>query len=327
MHDPLPVILYRANEGLPDLDGMLIALEYSLRFDLSDWSVKPINIDLLSHIHHHVMPHRLLASETVDFAGPDAIFLLVVVYLNDINDLTSAVTLYFAARKQGLEIFSGYIDQATSRAQSEKHYVAPRLDELSKPSRGPSESLPVRRRPLRTLSDVQLLGGPSAILEALDVAAIRKRIPSRFQTGNWKLVYLLSTHGCSYQTFYQNIDHQWPLVIAIRTNQDERIGCFLCSELKIMRGYTGSPEAFVFRIREGFEAFGGHTVSGNALWAAGGRNELVIGGGGGAAIWLGESMEAGTSQECATYGSPMLTEKEQFRVVNVEVWVLTNCEY
>jgi hypothetical protein len=53
----------------------------------------------------------------------------------------------------------------------------------------------------------------------------------------------------------------------------------------------------------------------------------MIGGGKGAAIWMGGNMKYGTSQECTTYGSPMLTTKEQFGIVDVEVWMITKHEY
>jgi hypothetical protein len=165
------------------------------------------------------------------------------------------------------------------------------------------------------------------MIEARDTFEIRKRMPVRFRMGNWRLIYQLSTHGCSYQTFYKNIEHQCPLVIAIKTDEGERIGCFLSTELKISRGYLGTPEAFVFRWGEGIEVFGGQGNAGNQFFAAGGRNELVVGGGRGSAIWVGGNMQAGTSQECETYRSPALTKKEQFKIVDIEVWVIGKYHY
>jgi LysM repeat protein len=153
----------------------------------------------------------------------------------------------------------------------------------------------VRKRVIQPLSDVELIGGKSTILDLQSVREIRKHVPTRFRMRNWKLAFQLSQHGCSFQTFYKNIERQWPLVIGIRTDSNERIGCFVSTELKISRGYLGTPDCFVFRIWENVEVFG--TRGGrNCFFVTGGKNELGVGSGGkGAAIWVGGNMQSGAS--------------------------------
>jgi hypothetical protein len=41
---------------------------------------------------------------------------------------------------------------------------------------------------------------------------------------------------------------------------------------------------------------------------------------------MGDMLESGRSQPCATYGSPMLTQKAQFHVLDFEVWVVMKVE-
>ena len=72
-------------------------------------------------------------------------------------------------------------------------------------------------------------------------------------------------------------------------------------------------------------------VRGVRKYAWSGKNELILlckkdhlaiggGGGGGFALRLDGRLCAGTSAECATFDSPMLAGKTDFRIFKLEVW-------
>jgi hypothetical protein len=50
--------------------------------------------------------------------------------------------------------------------------------------------------------------------------------------------------------------------------------------------------------------------------------EVMIGGGGGAAIWIDDLLLNGRSEPCDTFDSPVLAEKSVFRIQELEVWGL-----
>jgi hypothetical protein len=168
--------------------------------------------------------------------------------------------------------------------------------------------------------DVELTGGPSKILGPDDIVEMRKRFPRRHRNGNWQLLYQLSTDGCSLQTMYDKVAQKYPVVIAVRTDRDDRIGAFLTSELKVSRGYYGQPDSFVWRIQDAIEMFGASGPPPNRFFVSCAPTEIIIGGGPDAAIFLGNRFESGTTRECATYGSPALVERERFGVTDVEIW-------
>jgi hypothetical protein len=54
--------------------------------------------------------------------------------------------------------------------------------------------------------------------------------------------------------------------------------------------------------------------------------ELAIGGGRGTAIFIGQDMLFGRSEPCETFGSPQLTMKDQFKIVELEAWRLAGTD-
>jgi hypothetical protein len=280
-----------------------------------------------------MMPHPLTMESGADLLAPDSLYLLGIVWLDDQDELESAQTVYFSGRKSDLDQLQDFAEKAISEVQSRQNYVPPSLSDLPVvPSQrkiqadaAAPEVLPVavRQRVAVPLVNIKVIGGPSKIIDEQHMIEIRKHLPRRNRNGDWHLLFQLSTDGCSCQTMYDKVAGRWPIIIGVKTDMNDRIGAFLSSELKIARGFTGQPDSFVWRIRDTIEMFGGSGPPANRLFVACGLDEIKIGGGDGTAIYMGSMFQIGTSQACMTYGSPMLTQKERFGIIDVEVWMIS----
>jgi hypothetical protein len=251
-----------------------------------------------------------------------------------VKSLESAQTVYFSGRLSDIDQLRALVGEAAAAEQAAHGYTPPALCDLPAiPSAcaiaaDAPEVLPaaVRRRVPLPLTDIAVIGGQSKILEQQQILEIRKRLPRRNRNGDWRLLFQLSTDGCSYQTMYDKVGQSWPVVIAVRTDVGDRIGAFLSSELKVSRGYYGQPDSFVWRIKDTVEMFGGAGPPPNRFFVACTNEEIMIGGGNGAAIHVGEMLDIGRSRPCVTYGSPMLTQKERFQVIELEVWLVMKAD-
>jgi hypothetical protein len=170
------------------------------------------------------------------------------------------------------------------------------------------------------VSEIEIVG-QSKIIDRKDAMQIQGNMPARFRGSMWRLMFQLSTHGCSYSTLYEQTEKQEPLILVIKTDADERIGAFLPIGLKRSRRYYGTGETFVCRFDPKVDVFRWcQGPESNEFFVASSTEELIVGGGGGAAIWIGDAMGNGRSEECKTFQSPRLTRVSSFRVVDVEVW-------
>jgi hypothetical protein len=250
-----------------------------------------------------------------DLTSPDCPYIFVLVYLIDKEKVESAQTVYFSGRNADIDLLGSLVHDIAAAEQASNGYRPPLLRDVPVPSDGP--------RPVpHPIADSAVIGGPSKILRAADIAEIRRRLLRRNRNGDWRLLFQLSTDGCSYQTMYDKVRQCSPVVIAVKTEAGDRIGAFLSCELKISRGFIGQPDSFVWRVRAGVEFFGGSERPANRFFVACTADEIIVGGGDSAAIIIGDALMTGRSQRCATYGSPMLTEKERFRVIDFEVWAV-----
>jgi hypothetical protein len=108
-------------------------------------------------------------------------------------------------------------------------------------------------------------------------------------------------------------------VFGILTKDNDRIGVFLPLGLRPSARYYGSGETFVFRLTPRFEAFR-WAHDGNSYFVSTTMEDIAIGGGDAAAIWIGKNLVAGFSEACPTFKSPQLTAQREFKVLDVEVW-------
>ena len=61
----------------------------------------------------------------------------------------------------------------------------------------------------------------------------------------------------------------------------------------------------------------------NEYFISSSKDEISIGGGGAAAIWINGDFLHAFSEPCPTFGSPVLTQTSNFKILDVEVWLLS----
>jgi hypothetical protein len=305
----------------------------TIHFIPDSLAFNPIAVHLLTKIHHHMMPHPTEMEAEADLMAPDTLYIVCFIYLEDKDEIDTAQTVYFRGRKSDLDTLVLLASEAATAEQARQKYTPRSISDLpALPPQQPigsdvsaPELLPVavRKRVAMPIMDVDVIGGPSKIVGDDHIVEMRRRFPRRHQNGNWQLLYQLSTDGCSMQTMYDKVAHKWPVVIAVKTDRDDRIGAFLTSELKVSRGYYGQPDSFVWRIQETVEMFGGSGPPPNRYFVSCVPDQINIGGGPEPAILIGDRFESGISRECTTYASPPLTERERFGIVDVEIWAVS----
>jgi hypothetical protein len=344
--DPIDVALYRGNERRHDIPGKLLVLSWDLRFEPRRTTKRPMTVDLGSHIHHRLMAHPLYfddicaADDISAVDDPNRMFLLAIVYLLDLADKESVRTIYFAGQRSDLDRYGALIERVARDVQKQRGVTVPTLGRITArrrevaapPREGQWRSAasivePVWRRVSVPMRDVELRGGPSLLVDMSVIGRIRGMLPTRARSDGWGLVYRLSVDGCSYQTLYQKTAGCPAVVVMARNDNDEVFGAYLSGGIKRSRGYYGNGESFVFRTKPAFEAYTWIGPSANSYFVAGGAKELMVGGGGGGnAIYFGDDLLVGRSQACLTFGSPPLTLREHFQLLEIEVWKIAGCK-
>jgi hypothetical protein len=106
--------------------------------------------------------------------------------------------------------------------------------------------------------------------------------------------------------------------MVLKTDGKERIGCFLPSGLHESGQQYGTSGTFVFKLGAEFKCY--KASNANQFFVFSNGQEMSIGGGGGAAIWINANFLEARSQDCLTFYSPVLTTQQQFKVLNLEIW-------
>jgi hypothetical protein len=284
-----------------------------------------IAIPLRHHVYDKMTPHPQTMELGLDFASPDATYVMTLLYVKEFGVADTADTLFFSGRKGDLEGFVTRLETAASQAKGNAGVVT--LEDIASLPPAPSpQGSQGRMRAAWGLQEVELVGGPSSILEMAHVVEIRKAMPKIHRNYHWTLLYRLSVDGCSYQTMYHSAQKMQQVVLVGKNEDGDRFGAFLSCELKPSRisGFTGNGQTFVFKLDPQFELFQWNKgPDSNSFFVAAGEKELVIGGGGGPALYFGADFLVGRTKRCATFRSPPLARREQFRVIEIELWGVT----
>ena len=326
--------------------GTLYLIEDVLVWQPDSLSKRTFRIDLANYVQSQTMPH------------PDRTKALYMInYLEDLNDVKSLKINYFFDEKENMEKICNDVKRAAEKAKERKH--VPNLDLqfilsqqdpksfLPKSQDGKKKSMfqlpveikrknsidfanlgndptktmppPKRRFTSPQLLQVQMIGGPSTILNPQIYEGIRASLPFKYRNAEWKLLYRLSVDGASYLTFYRKTEKESPVVLVIKTNSNDIIGAFISSGLKFSRYYYGTGETFVFRTHPKYEAFK-WAISNNDYFVSSTQTEISIGGGGSSAIWIDGGLLDAYSDPCSTFNSPTLTKTNHFKINDIEVW-------
>ena len=278
---------------------------------------RAITINPIGLLETKVVPH----SSTLDFdtdvniEADDMPATLLITYLQDLFDNSSYITIYFDSTRGELVNFNKKIDEISENLKNKLLFHGP---DLTPVVQNGEERLPRIKAKKFSNSNFKLINGFSKILNEEQIATIRLALPYRFKLLSWEIVYNMIYDGVAIRTLYSKAGNLMPLMLLIETKDHMKIGAFLSCGMKIVRGYTGSGETFIFKFSPDFDIF---KWSGkNDFFLAASPDSIAIGGGGGSAIFLDSSLSHGISECCETFSSPPLTDNSHFDVLNVELW-------
>ncbi|XP_026800016.3 oxidation resistance protein 1 isoform X1 [Pangasianodon hypophthalmus] len=195
------------------------------------------------------------------------------------------------------------------------------------------ESLSIDKEP-DGLSDIVK---QSLILNAQHVRELSSELPPRTVGHSWRLAYSTSKHGASLKTLYRKLSaSDSPVLLLIRDDNEQVFGGFLSHPLHPSDTFYGTGETFLFLLHPRYKQF--HSKPGiiqdtrkkiesfrwtgeNSFFIKGDLDSFAIGGGSGHfGLWLDESLYVGRSSPCYTFNNCSLSEKSDFRVLELEAW-------
>ncbi|XP_071761468.2 oxidation resistance protein 1 isoform X1 [Centroberyx gerrardi] len=163
----------------------------------------------------------------------------------------------------------------------------------------------------------------SRILEASHVRELCLELPPRTVGHTWQLAYSTSRHGSSLKSLYRKLsDTDSPVLIVIKDALDQVFGGFLSHPLRPSETFYGTGETFLFMLRPRFKCF--RWTGENSFFIKGDLDSFAVGGGSGHfGLWLDEALYLGRSSPCHTFNNCCLSETDDFRVMELEVWTFS----
>uniref|UniRef100_A0A3P9BA60 TLDc domain-containing protein n=1 Tax=Maylandia zebra TaxID=106582 RepID=A0A3P9BA60_9CICH len=147
-----------------------------------------------------------------------------------------------------------------------------------------------------------------------------KELPPRTVGYTWQLAYSTSRHGASLKSLYRKLSGtDSPVIIVIKDALDEIFGAFLSHPLRSSEMFYGTGETFLFMLHPRFKCF--KWTGENSFFIKGDLDCFAIGGGSGHfGLWVDENLYLGRSSPCYTFNNCCLSETDDFRVMELEVW-------
>uniref|UniRef100_A0A3B5QH11 Si:ch211-15d5.11 n=1 Tax=Xiphophorus maculatus TaxID=8083 RepID=A0A3B5QH11_XIPMA len=150
-----------------------------------------------------------------------------------------------------------------------------------------------------------------------------KELPARTVGRAWQLAYSTSRHGASLKCLYRKLSStDSPVLIVIKDSLDELFGAFLSDPLKPSETFYGTGETFLFMLHPRFKSF--RWTGENSFFIKGDLDCFAVGGGSGHfGLWVDENLYLGRSSPCYTFNNCCLSETDDFRIMELEVWTFS----
>ncbi|RVE76503.1 hypothetical protein OJAV_G00008550 [Oryzias javanicus] len=203
----------------------------------------------------------------------------------------------------------------------------------------------------------------SSIVTKVEMRVIWAWIPERFALFSPVRLFSTAEHERSLASLYSHVEGQEPVVLIIKTMDEEVFGAFLSTDVSERNKhnsqtpmYFGTGECFVFTLRPSMERYQRAMVNiltriasplqktcvspqiselldcqrtqrpkdqHASMFIAGDDRQLIIGGDGGHALFLEGNLECGCTESCDTFMSNPLC-KGNFQIQSLEVWGIQN---
>ncbi len=146
---------------------------------------------------------------------------------------------------------------------------------------------------------------------------------------DWINVYASEKHGYDLGTLYSNVqgkgkrNKNQPCVLVAMDNQGYVFGAFSSEGFySNNKGYYGSGKSFLFQAQPHTKIF--KSTMANTCYILSTDEYLGFGGGRGSfSLWFDASLHSGTSGPSPTYNNDLLSSRDSFKVVAVEVWAFS----
>uniref|UniRef100_A0A4W5M709 TLDc domain-containing protein n=1 Tax=Hucho hucho TaxID=62062 RepID=A0A4W5M709_9TELE len=160
----------------------------------------------------------------------------------------------------------------------------------------------------------------SRILDASLVRELSVELPPRTVGHTWQLAYSTSRHGSSLKSLYRRLKgSDSPVLMVIKDSLNQVFGSFLSHPLRPSETFYGTGETFLFMLLPRFKCF--RWTGENSFFIKGDLDSFAIGGGSGHfGLWLDEMLYLGRSSPCYTFNNCCLSERDDFHVMELEVW-------
>uniref|UniRef100_A0A673YJY1 TLDc domain-containing protein n=1 Tax=Salmo trutta TaxID=8032 RepID=A0A673YJY1_SALTR len=168
--------------------------------------------------------------------------------------------------------------------------------------------------PIFSLPPLFLLLHPSVFLQ------LSVELPPRTVGHTWQLAYSTSRHGSSLKSLYRRLKgSDSPVLMVIKDSLNQVFGSFLSHPLRPSETFYGTGETFLFMLLPRFKCF--KWTGENSFFIKGDLDSFAIGGGSGHfGLWLDEMLYLGRSSPCYTFNNCCLSERDDFHVMELEVW-------
>uniref|UniRef100_A0A3P9PSL8 TBC1 domain family member 24 n=1 Tax=Poecilia reticulata TaxID=8081 RepID=A0A3P9PSL8_POERE len=187
----------------------------------------------------------------------------------------------------------------------------------------------------QTVESVDLNTFSSSVVTETEMRVIWAWIPERFALFNPVRLFHIAEDGRGLSSLYSRVEGQEPVVLIIKTMDEEVFGAFLSTDLMERRNhdsqgltYFGTGECFVFTPWEQqlIWTYASDDSGQNIVCCLCDLRAIFSGGDGGHALCLCDNLEEGISELCDTFSSNPLC-KGHFQIQSLEVWGIQNSIY
>ncbi|ORX82544.1 TLD-domain-containing protein [Anaeromyces robustus] len=140
---------------------------------------------------------------------------------------------------------------------------------------------------------------------------------------SWRLIYCLEYHGSNLQTMYDCVYERVPLITAIMDEEGYIFGAYTTEYFHKDTHYYGNGETFLWKYSihdNSFKVF--PSTGSNHYYIISEKNYLAFGGGKGFGLYINDDFIDGYSDNCETFNNEILSCRQQFKCINVEMWCL-----
>ena len=139
----------------------------------------------------------------------------------------------------------------------------------------------------------------------------------------WKLLYRLSDHGVSMNTFIQRLQGEETTLMIVEEKTGYKFGGFCTEEWFFSKQFYGTGENFVFTLRDRDDCEMWYASGDNSMYQFCDRSGFGLGGGihgGRFAMYLGNDLWRGSSMRTECFNNELLSRETDFECVDLEVW-------